>query len=374
MARIIYALSGQGRGHSSRVRAVSSELRNRGHEIFFCGGGTALEVLQSQGDTVIPVPHLRQIVHDNRVRMLKTVSSNLTNIRNLGSIVDNLADAFVDIDADLLITDFEAFSPRAAERIGLPTLSFNHQQVVTETRYRLSPRHRINAALASTVIKLVVPDNPVHTLLTSFYFPEVRDPDNVSLIGPILRPEIRSLHTQSDNFTLVYFNQAEGSDSFAEVLSRSKGYFVVYNFPKEARLPSPNIEYKDASCDGFLNDLAKCSRVICTAGFTLLSESLFLGKPVLCIPNRGIFEQTLNAIFLEKSGLGVGIIDRPATVRDIDNFLRTDFSRASARHSIKCGNRAAVSCIERYTTAKRTRPRRRSESISVVEQSERVAD
>lgn len=357
MARIIYALSGQGRGHSSRVRAVSSELRARGHEIFFCGGGTALEVLQSQGDAVIPVPHLKQVVHDNRIRMLKTVSTNFPNIRNLGSIVDNLTDTFTDIDADLLITDFEAFSPRAAARIDLPVLSFNHQQVVTETRYKLAARHRFNAVLAGTVIRLVAPDNPVHTLLTSFYFPEVRDPDNVSLVGPILRPEIRSLHTSGDGPTLVYFNQAEGSETFAQTLKQSSGEFIVYNFPNEARLDSPNIVFKEACCDGFLSDLARCSSVICTAGFTLLSEALFLGKPVLAIPNRGIFEQTLNALFLEKTGLGKGVIDRPVTTDDIDEFLRTDYFPTTRRYSVKCGNRAAIDCIERYTAI---RPQMRS--------------
>ncbi len=35
MARIIYALSGQGRGHTSRVIAISDELRRRGHEVVF---------------------------------------------------------------------------------------------------------------------------------------------------------------------------------------------------------------------------------------------------------------------------------------------------------------------------------------------------
>lgn len=364
MARIIYALSGQGRGHSSRVRAISSELRSRGHEIFFCGGGTALEVLQSQGDTVIPVPHLKQVVHDNRIQVLKTVSSNIPNIRNRGAIVDNLADTFTDIGADLLITDFEAFSPRAAAQIGLPVLSFNHQQVVTETRYRLAARYRLNAALASTVIRLVAPDNPVHTLLTSFYFPPVRDPDNVSLIGPILRPEVRAMHTSSDGTVLVYFNQAEGSESFARLLQQSDRDFIVYNFPKDARLTSHNIEYKDASCEGFLRDLARCSAVICTAGFTLLSESLFLGKPVLSIPNRGIFEQTLNALFLEKTGLGKGVIDRPVTKTDIDEFLATDYFPTSNRYSVKCGNSAAISCIEQYSSSDRVSPARSRVALS----------
>ena len=57
MARIIYALSGQGRGHTSRVIAISDELRRRGHEVMFCCGGTAQEILETQGEPVLPQPN-----------------------------------------------------------------------------------------------------------------------------------------------------------------------------------------------------------------------------------------------------------------------------------------------------------------------------
>ena len=56
MARIIYALSGQGRGHTSRVMAISDALRRRSHEVMFCCGGTAQEILKAQGEPVLPVP------------------------------------------------------------------------------------------------------------------------------------------------------------------------------------------------------------------------------------------------------------------------------------------------------------------------------
>ncbi len=39
-------------------------------------------------------------------------------------------------------------------------------------------------------------------------------------------------------------------------------------------------------------------------GFTLISESIYLKKPVLSIPVKGQFEQILNAIYLERLGYG----------------------------------------------------------------------
>jgi uncharacterized protein (TIGR00661 family) len=54
--------------------------------------------------------------------------------------------------------------------------------------------------------------------------------------------------------------------------------------------------------EGFLHDLARCKGVIATAGFTLITESLHLGKPYLALPMRGQFEQELNALLLAELG------------------------------------------------------------------------
>ena len=40
-------------------------------------------------------------------------------------------------------------------------------------------------------------------------------------------------------------------------------------------------------------------------GFSLLSEAVYLGKPVLSIPLRGQFEQLMNARYLERDGYGI---------------------------------------------------------------------
>jgi hypothetical protein len=65
-----------------------------------------------------------------------------------------------------------------------------------------------------------------------------------------------------------------------------------------------NIIFKAPSREGFLEDLVKCRAVMATAGFTLISESLFLKKPYLAFPMQGQYEQQLNAFQLQQSGLG----------------------------------------------------------------------
>jgi uncharacterized protein (TIGR00661 family) len=348
MARIIYALSGQGRGHTSRSLAISNTLRKRGHEVLFCCGGTAREILEAQGESVLRVPVLRQVMKDNTVMHGQTLRANWTSIRTLPEILTRLADEFAAYRPDLLITDFEGFSRRAAERIGLPVLSFNHQQVVTETHYTLPLRYRFHAFVATTIIKLIAPKHPEHLLLSSFFFPPLKNPSRTTMVPPIIRPEVQALHPEAGDHVLVYYNQPEGSDYLPDQLREVDVRFIVYNFPPPPDPETyPNIVFKKPSIEGFLADLAQCRAIVCTAGFTLISEALYLGKPLLVVPNQGIFEQTLNALFLQREALGAAVLDRRLTTQDLSSFLN-DLDRyvERMRNRSGCGNKEAVACIE----------------------------
>lgn len=345
MAKIVYALSGQGRGHTSRVLAVSEALRASGHEVTFCCGGTARTILEQQGEDVVPVPALTQEMEGNEVRLGQTVSCNWRTVLGAESVVTRLADVFAAKRPDLLITDFEAFSWRAARRVGVPVLSFNHQQVLTETQYRLPPRYWFAAGVTLGAVRMIAPRDPLHVLLTSFFFPPLKRPVRTTLVPPIIRSDVQQLVPRDGDHVLVYYNQSEGTDHVLEVLRQVDTRFVVYNFEPERPEDFPNVHFKEPSLDGFLQDLAASRAVLCTAGFTLISEALYLGKPLMVVPNRGIFEQTLNALFLERDGLGRSVMDRCLRLNDVQRFL--DETQPLGMHQRDmCGNREAVACIE----------------------------
>ena len=358
MAKIIYALSGQGRGHTSRVIAISEALRQRGHEVLFCCGGTAREVLEGRGEQVLPVPALRQVMQDNEIRLGQTLRKNWQTVLRGPRIVSRLADTFQSHHPDLLITDFEAFSPRAARRVGLPVLSFNHQQVVTETKYDLPVRYWFHAALTRAVISTIAPSHPEHILLSSFFFPPLKAPSRATLIPPIIRPGVQQVTPRSGNHVLVYYNQTGGAERVLHTLRQVDASFIIYNFdPPADPAHYPNMTFKPSSLGGFLEDLARSRAVICTAGFTLISEALYLGKPLLVIPNQGIFEQTLNALALRQEGLGHAVLDRPPTHKDVEHFLEEAPSYANRlqRHRA-CGNEEAVAFIEQLLSSRGRMP------------------
>ena len=348
MAHIVYALSGQGRGHTSRAMAITAALRQRGHAVTFCGGGMAQRILEDEGEQVIPVPALRQVMESNRIQYGKTICCNGKILLQMPAVLDRLTDAFDALQPDLLITDFEAFSARAAERMGLPVLSFNHQQVVTEMEYDLPINHWPAAALTSAAIRWIAPRYPEHVLLTSFFYAPLKHPERTTLVPPIIRPAVQARTPSSGEHVLVYYNHPDGMDHVIDTLRQIDASFIVYcSDPSRTACDDDHITVKAPSLNGFLDDLAASCGVICTAGFTLISEALYLGKPLLVVPNQGIFEQTMNALFLQRQGLGQAVLDRPLTPNDVKDFLK---ARNSYRELLsdyeRCGNHQAVECIE----------------------------
>lgn len=349
MARLMYGLSGEGRGHASRAVAVVSELRCRGHEVRFCCGGVAQRVLERRGEDVIPIPSLEYVLDGNQLQLWRTARNIVPKLAGAGTTVKRLCGVFETYDPALLIADFEPFSTRAAEWSGVPVLSLTHPQLITETEYSVRPRDWLHATLARLATHLIAPWRPIHVLITSFYQPPLKRPARTTLIPPILRSDVRTLDPAEGDHVLVYYNHGEGAGNLLRALKAAGQEAVIYGFP-EGLVPEgdPYLQIRRPSREGFLEDLATSRAVISTAGFTLLSEALYLGKPVLAVPNQGLFEQTLNARHLARLGHGEWVEQENLTPEFIQGFLgRAEQYRSQDSAPVDCGTEEAVDHIER---------------------------
>ena len=324
MARILYALNGQGRGHTSRALGVAHTLRQRGHDVSFCCGADAADRLRRQGECVLDVPAPTERVHGNRVRLLATAWQNAPLAVRTPEIVEALAERIDDLAPDLVVADFEPFAPRAARRLGLPVVALSHQQILTETRCHVPLRYAASAALTRLGIGVMTPRRLFDRIVVpSFFFPPRRAESTAEIVPPILRPDVLDAAPRRGEHVLVYVNHPDGAGGLLDVLRQVDAPFVVYNVPPPAEPEAyPNLTFRAPSRRGFIDDLAACRAVVSTAGFTLLSEALHLGKPVLAVPNRGFFEQAVNALYLRRSGRGDAVFGR-LTAPELRRFLET---------------------------------------------------
>lgn len=298
MARILYGVCGEGFGHSSRAREIGQHLIDQGHEIKILSYGKGFENLLPYFN-VEKIAGLRLEYKNNAVSYLPTIFKNLLKAPQIQNSLRHILRAINQFKPQLVFSDFEPISALAANLKKLPLISIDNQHIITNTEIDYPKQYRRSAEAAKAVVKLMI-FNARAYLVTAFFQAQPLN-RKIFLFPPILRSEIHQLKPTADNFVLVYLtSQFTG---LMDILERVSARFVVYGFDKSAQ--TGNLTFKKFNPKEFLKDLAQCQGVIANAGFTLITESLYLGKPYLALPVAGQFEQILNAYQLQKLGYGV---------------------------------------------------------------------
>jgi hypothetical protein len=227
---------------------------------------------------------------------------------------------------DAVISDFDPFLPWAARIAGIPILQINHPGIVQRV-FSLHPQALLTS-LASRIL-----EGPWNERIhVSFYGGDV---------GPIIRREVLSRPISDRGFVLLNLKPCLRSS----VLPIFERLGIPYRL-----FPDPRGDFVDA--------LASCSCVLSTAGHQIIAESLALNKPIMVIPQRGQWEQQLNAQMVELTGKG-----RSTTVdgleADLPRFLETLESYRSSvlprRFKISDSSQAILSRIEDYLCRVRQR-------------------
>ena len=314
MARIVYGVAGEGSGHSSRSRVVLEHLTQSGHEIKVVTYDRGLRHLKADFDTFHTGGlHITSVV--NRMTPLKTLLTNLCRLPDGQKKLQDLRkDIFKTFKPHVVITDFEPMCAYLANHYDLPLITIDNQHRLRYMRYHYPSQLKRDCQLAVGIIRAMVP-KPDVSLVTTFYSGELKN-RRTFLFPPLLRPRVQQLIPEKENYILVYLTQGFGS--FLKMLKQfPRERFIIYG--TNAGDNNGNLTFKAPSTDGFLQDLAACKGVMATAGFTLITEALFLKKPYLALPMAGQFEQAINAIFLEKLKCGINMYQLgPA---DIGYFL-----------------------------------------------------
>ncbi|WP_169792266.1 MJ1255/VC2487 family glycosyltransferase [Pseudohongiella spirulinae] len=331
MLRILYGVSGEGSGHSSRAMEVVRHLQDCGHVVKVVSYDRGFRNLQASFDCVA-IEGLHIVSSNNKVQVFKTIWHNLRRlpiaVRRLGALRELLAT----FRPDVVITDFEPTCAWWARLHRVPLISLDNQHRMRYMKYDSPANLRGSRWLTELVIRLMVP-KPDYALATTYFFGETKN-DFTFLFPPILRREVLQCQPGAGNHFLVYVtSEFEG---LLALLRRFPQYqFLVYGSSQTGK--TGNLEFRPFSSEGFLQDLSSCRAVIATAGFTLISEALYLGKPYLAMPLSGQFEQQLNAICLEE--LGCGMNASRMSVRVLSEFMSNLAVYAEASQQYALDNR-----------------------------------
>jgi uncharacterized protein (TIGR00661 family) len=297
MANILYGVNGEGSGHSTRAKEVISHLLGTGHTVRVVSFDRGLRNLRESFD-VTEIYGLRLAYVNNRLRYKRTVAKNLITAPQAARSAARLLKLANEWKIELVITDFEPLSCHVGHRKHLPVISIDNQHCLTHTEAASPRRHRRDIAAAKLLTRLMTPRSNAY--LVASFFPAVARKRKVFVFPPIVRNEVLQAKPWNGDHVLVYVTSP--SPDLARLLNSVRCRFVAYGFGREGE--EGNILFKKSSMEGFMQDLVSCKAVAANAGFSLLSEALYLGKPYLAVPVKNQFEQIFNAYHLGRMGYG----------------------------------------------------------------------
>jgi len=342
--RILYGVTGCGLGHTMRARALAQHLESRGHVVTLSASGRAVGILRRHGFAVLPIDGMAMRFRKGEVSRTGSLYDLLRRAPH--AIKRNAEVAWndvLDFDPELLVTDFDSFTPVLGALLGRPVISVDHQHVLDRFRHPAAVKDSVSSyAMARALVTAKTP-RCSHYVVTSFFFPEARW-GSTSLVGPIVRREIEGALPTIGDHVLVYQTTA-GDPRLVPALQAVPGVrFVLYGLGREERLG--NVELRAFDEERFVADLASSRAVVANGGFTTLSEAVYFGKPVLSIPVRRQPEQELNAAWLEVLGLGMRAehIDPVTVARFVD---RADAYRNVQDARIRRGTQDAKTALDR---------------------------
>ena len=335
--RILYGVAGEGMGHAVRSRVVIDHLAEQ-HDVTVVVSGRAHDYLKARERDHLGVHKiwgLSIVYEDNEVRNFRTVLSNVAGAalggwpRNVKAYFD-LVEQF---SPDVVVSDFETWSYLFAKTHGVPCVSVDNIQIVNRCDHppEVIAGREAEFLVAKAVVKAKLP-GCFHYLIASFFYPEIAKA-RTTLHPPVLRPEILGARAEPGEHLLVY-QTSTSNEALPEILRRAGRECRVYGLRRDlaADERDGNLLWRPFSEAAFVEDLRTARAVLSGGSFTLMSEAVYLGKPMLAVPVRGQFEQILNARYLER--LGYGVAAEEVTPEALAGFLEglPELSRALARY------------------------------------------
>lgn len=344
--RILYGISGEGMGHSTRSAVIIEELQ-KDNQMRIVSSGRPYEYLKKKFSDVEKVGGFFLVYRDNALKRRLTLFHNL--VRMGSTFFHNLK--FIRIifkfRPQIIITDFEPFTAMLGFILRKPVISIDNQYIVKTKIEFKKEMNKLDWFIVRFVLALVVPFAK-HYIVTTFFYPENKK-KNVTLVPPIIRKEIIKAKRKEKDYVLVY-QTSPSNKKLLEDLKKINEKFIVYGFHMNKK--DKNLIFREFSEKQIVKDMAECKAVITNGGFTLMSEALYLKKPILSEPVRKQMEQYINAKYLEK--LGYGKYCEKADEKVIREFLANlEFYKKNLKKMKGNGNKKAVTLmrklIKKYT-------------------------
>ncbi len=364
--RFLFVIQGEGRGHLTQAISLAQLLQAAGHEVIRAMVGLAdRRPIPAFFAEQFPAPHTTlttpELVYSPENNRLKVGTTIWRGLKQVGTFRKSMRQLHQTIEAehpDVVVNFFELLCglTYALHRPTAPVVSVGHQFMAFHPDFIFPKGKRLDRLVFIALVRL----NAVGSaeLLGLSFDEQPHAPDQrLRVVPPLLRREIQSLSPTTEPFFLAYTTQP-GLRSVVLEAHRQLPQQALRYYHAGATAPETQLDATLTECqlDGqrYLTDMARCTAVVSTAGFESVCEAMWLGKPVLMMPQPNHYEQACNALDGQRAGAG----------RATDTFDLAGFSQYLSQHDAAVSPRfrawqsrvggAFLAALSRVATAKKT--------------------
>jgi uncharacterized protein (TIGR00661 family) len=311
--KIVYGVNGQGFGHAMRSKVVLDYLVKAGHTVKVVCFKQSFEYLKNYFDCY-EIDGWELVYLKNQVSYLHTAIKDAKKSPQVFKSFRELKKLFEEFKPQMVFTDYEPLVSLMAKLKKLPCLSIGNHHLISRTKISFPVKYWRDYWAVKIINRGWTP-YANNYVLTTFFEVKIKN-KNTYIFPPILQNDILNLKPQVGSFSVVYLTSEY--PEILEVLKILPGKFIVYGLNRDEQLG--NVILKKFSRPGLLEDLRNCRAVIANAGFTFITEALYLGKPYFALPIARQFEQLINAFYIKK--LGYGDYSEKLEALKIQDFFR----------------------------------------------------
>lgn len=297
---ILYGVASEGMGHAIRSKPVIEHL-SKNNKVLVLSDRGAFDLLKKYFQAK-KIENLYIKYSNEKVSYFRTFLYNFIRFPKI--IFKNKSTLLKEVkefSPDIVISDFDPITAYYASINKIPLIYINNQHIATNTEVTKEGSF-LSRNLTNLVINLFSPQANRY-FITTFFYPKIKD-NKTTLVPPIVREEVIKAKSKEGKHILIYLRKSYNYD-FEKIKQDLKGVnerFIVYGLDIEKK--EGNITFKKFSDKGIIKDLEECKGIISGAGFTIISEALYLKKPILALPVKKQQEQLLNSVYLKRLGYG----------------------------------------------------------------------
>ena len=314
--KICFTIQGEGRGHFTQALAMREMLTHRGHEVVAVIAGTnGKRPLPDYVQNAFGVPLQTMFSPGFQFKAGRGISVAGSVVEAFGRLPEFrqslrlLDETIARTKPDLIINFLEAATGvgKFLRRIKIPVLVLGHQFMLGHPAFVRSSHARTQQMGFRNFVNLV--GSRSAKLALSFYPAENVPGKNLFVCPPILRRQLFELNNVARGDYLLVYLLNHGYAGDIERWCADNPSMPVHCFYDKPGAPEeekklPGLTFHKLHGEKFLQLMAGCRAVVCTAGFESVSEAAYLGKPVLMIPVQNHIEQFLNALDAVQAGIG----------------------------------------------------------------------